>query len=425
MYPVHPACWHIFCQQHALLALNNPSTPDLDQVGAIFTSQEVEEEGRGLKVDWSVDYAGAENFWGDGWSWTEDIETSEVKEMLDQNPDLDFIVFDPEHKSLSRKLLQHPPGHAANLKLDNSLPFCPQDIFSRLPLEILNIIFGLLPTPSVRAVRLTSKLLASVPLENAFWRSRFDYPHELCHIPLSELASSHETHTLVDWKALGERLLSPLNAQEKGWRNRKRIIELTKRLVQKILSKDVTDNDARQQALQKPLTCLSSFSCSDQQAFSQERIHFDILRPASLGFCFQSRKSSPTIVGIVYGAHTGLSHLGKFDTNNTRYVTLAIGECVTGFIVGIAAEGLVGIKIIIASHDSQGMLREELVGSFEENVALGRLVPRAGPTAVGLQAGLSKVSSKLHYLLLCLYFTRMAISFQSALSRILKFPLRQ
>ena len=400
VYPMHPACWEIFCQQHAIIAVRNPSTPNLDYIGAILASQEVEEEGRGLQPDWAVDYAGAENFWGDGWSWTEDTETSAVRELLDETPDLDFIVFDPGHVSLPSSIIQHPPLLSTDSERKDSLSPKSEVIFSRLPIEILHMVFGFLPTPSVRAFRLSSRLIASVPLANTFWRSRFDFPHELSHVHLPKFLTSRRTNSPVDWKALRECLLSSLNRQNKYWQNRGRINALTTKLVHRVLAKDVISQDSQAQALQKRYVCRQSFSCSGQKIISQETVYFDApahdVRPKALGFTFQSRKLKPTIVGIAFSGPAGLSALGKFSANNAQYSTLGAGECLRGFIVGLAAEGFVGIKVIVGLNDSQDVLREQQFGSFEDNVALGRLLAQEGSTIVGLQTGHSKVSHEIH-----------------------------
>ena len=109
VYPMHPACWRIFCQQYALLATQTPTRPNLDALGAVFASQAVEKEGRGLQPDWTTDYAGVETFWGDGWAWTEDIETSEIGQLLDGNAEYDFLVLDPERIELPNTILRRPP----------------------------------------------------------------------------------------------------------------------------------------------------------------------------------------------------------------------------------------------------------------------------------------------------------------------------
>ena len=106
---MHPACWRLFCEQHALLATQTPTNPNLDALGAVFASQVVEEEGRGLQPDWTIDYVGAETFWGDGWAWTEDTRTSEIGQLLDVNEEYDFLVLDPERIELPNAILRHPP----------------------------------------------------------------------------------------------------------------------------------------------------------------------------------------------------------------------------------------------------------------------------------------------------------------------------
>ena len=396
MYPIHPACWNIFCQQYAAIAVENSSNPNLDHIGLVLTSQEVEEDGRGLHPDWTVDYAGAETFCSDGWSWTEDIDTSEIGEFLDYTSDLEFIVFDPDHMDLPTSIFADPPRLIANSKQNYPIPSRNQEIFSRLPIEILDMVLCFLPTSSIWAIRLASRFLASVPLTNNFWRSRFDFPHELCHVP-TEVLSSGKTDIPVDWKRLRERLLNSQLSEGQGWKNRRRIVNLTRKFVLRVLAQKESRDDFQAPTPTSTSSCLQSFSCWDQHTLTQESLNFDTAASGSgqrtLGFSFQSRKANPTIVGIAYSGYTGSSVLGRSHDPDGPSVKLGLEEQLIGFIVGIAANGLVGIKVIIGLVGSRDVLREESFGSFEGNVALGRLLPTTGSMVVGLQCGLSKASS--------------------------------
>lgn len=73
------------------------------------------------------------------------------------------------------------------------------DPSSCLPEEIHRSILVYLPTPSVQAVRLSSKRMATVGLGFAYWHSRFYFPNELCHIPLpSNLRTFQEDKRVID-----------------------------------------------------------------------------------------------------------------------------------------------------------------------------------------------------------------------------------
>lgn len=234
---MHPACWNIFLQNHAIYAIKNPLTPDLDLLGKIFTTQEVEEEGRGLRPDWIKDYAGPEWFWDDGWAYNDEPESSGVRVLLEESDKWDFLVANPESVTGLDGILDNPPLLPLGLqRLETPLPSKGDDFFSRLPQEILEEIFCLLPTSSVQAVRLASRVMAAVPLPVSYWHSRFKFPNELSHIRLSRVRFRGQINgQFVDWKNLCYRLLQPVGEQYRWWENRRRISTLTRELVQRLL----------------------------------------------------------------------------------------------------------------------------------------------------------------------------------------------
>ena len=403
----------------------------------------MEEDGRGLHPDWTIDYAGAEAFWCGGWSSIVEIDTSENAKFLDYTSDFDFIVFDPDHMDLPTSIFADPPLLVADSKQNYTIPSENQEIFSRLPIEIVDIVLCYLPTPSVWAIRLTSRLFASVPLTNNFWHSRFDFPHELCHVS-TEILSSGKTNLPVDWKGLRERLLNPQLPEGRGWKNRRRIVELTRKFVLRILAQKDSRDDFQAPTPISTSSSFQVFSCGYQSTLTQESLNFDTTASGSgqrtLGFTFQSWEVNPTIVGIaysgyagssvlgrshdpdspsvklglVYSEYAGSSVLGRSHDPDSPSVKLGLEEQLIGFIVGIAAEGLVGIKVIIGLTDSRDVLREESFGSFEGNVAFGRLLPITGSMVVGLRCGLSKASTDTLHVPLYLPYSREAKSLLSA-----------
>ena len=235
---MHAACWDIFLQNHALLATKNPLIPDLNLLGQIFASQELEGDGQGFKPTWTPDYGQAEIFHClDGWSYHEEPEASQVRGLSEEMDELDFIVCDPEKVRGFDDVLGNPP--VATYPLDEQGPplnrhGAKEEIFQKLPLEILQAVLCFLPTPSVRNLRLASRTLAAVGLNTEFWRSRFSFPNEVCHVTLPENIKS-KVRT-VDWNGLYSCLLHPTGEESKWWENRNRISTLTTRLVQKLLS---------------------------------------------------------------------------------------------------------------------------------------------------------------------------------------------
>lgn len=239
VYPVHPICWDIFLQNHALLAKEKASKPNLDTLGQLLASQNLEQgDGRGLRPNWTDDYLGPEQFWADGWLYHEEPEASEVAGVLDYTTEWDFLVYDPQISSLG-ELLVNPPllSNEQSSYVAQSTSNSKKD-FSHLPAEILLNILCFLPTASVHALRFASRAFASLYLNTTYWRSRFDYPNEFCHVrlPPSRLDGQPE-NSEIDWRTFCDRLVH-INKSQKGWQNRERILLLTSKLVQKFLLKD-------------------------------------------------------------------------------------------------------------------------------------------------------------------------------------------
>ena len=106
--------------------------------------------------------------------------------ILDWTTDYDYLVKNPNKVDEINEILGNPPTLSAeDASLQPTSKPRGQCIFSRLPEEILVQLFGFLPTSSVLAVRLASRTMASVLLASRFWRSRFNLPHELCHVRLT------------------------------------------------------------------------------------------------------------------------------------------------------------------------------------------------------------------------------------------------
>lgn len=114
------------------------------------------------------------------------------------------------------------------------------DPFSRLPPELLAEVLFLLPTASGQTVRLASRAMASISLSSSFWRSRFHFPNELCHITLPQRlqTTAQADNSALDWRRLCYRLL---HSTSKGWQNRKRIMTLNEKLVRMMLTQEDDD----------------------------------------------------------------------------------------------------------------------------------------------------------------------------------------
>ena len=266
---MHPICWDLFLQNFALAG---KSRPNLNTLGDLFTKQDIEYDdsgnGRscGMRPNWMPDhvYGEVELFWGDetsGWSYLEEPWASQIAWAAWDNPQLDYLVHDPAKLPDFRRYFQNPPlldptirqSTRATKGADGFLnPTSAADPFSVLPTEICIAIFCCLPTRSVNNLRLASRSMAVVYLTPAYWRSRFEWPNELCHIKTPVPLRGE-----VDWRLLCSQVLhsparvtefvqmSPSSpqllvspAEEQGVLNRRRILRLTQRLVERLLAID-------------------------------------------------------------------------------------------------------------------------------------------------------------------------------------------
>jgi hypothetical protein len=106
----------------------------------------------------------------------------------------------------------------------NKIP-CP-DIFAKLPLELRQMIFQLLPSPCVLRFKLASSVAAYSQLSGTFWASRFAEGFEFEHI--FEVKAAIPIHTTRNWKQL---YLNMCSMQDNpAIVNRARIFKLAKSL---------------------------------------------------------------------------------------------------------------------------------------------------------------------------------------------------
>ena len=360
-------------------------------LGHIFADSELEEKGRGLVPDWTGDYAGPEQFWDDGWTWSEDIDASIVAGLLEEKPEWDYLVSDPDISFELTQLMQHPPMVPSNILSLNPIRsnVDVKDDFSRLPEELLLDIMCLLPTTSLQNVRLASKVIASVPLGPSFWRSRFAYPNELCHIRLpAGFPRDYQSSTLsVDWREMCYRLLHLDDSrQPSSWKNRRRIVSLNSKLVQMMLSEG--SSQGRIDPVNR-LACHHSFSCCHQRVANTTSGRIPTSTPFTISTTFRPGKNGPFLSGLAFTGPDTRLELGFSDLLNAKSTIIRDSEHLMGFVLAMTAEGIVGIKAVIRMED--GKIREESSGRLEANVSKGLLCPAGGGPVECLTISLAKV----------------------------------
>ena len=337
------------------------------------------------------DYAGPEQFWDDGWTWNEDIDTSVVACMLEEKPEWNFLVSDPNVPRHLNELVQHIPLKSSITRS----PLFPQvrvgahDIFSRLPEELLLEIICFLPTASVQNARLASKVMAAVQLGTNFWLSRFAYPNELCHIqlPADFLRGCQADTSAVDWWDLCYRLLHPEDSRRSDWwKNRKRIISLNLKLVQMMLS---DDSRLGQIDSGDDLGCRHSFSCSGRKIANTTSGIIPASQALTMSASFRQGKNCQFLSGIAFTSPESSLELGFYGPVNAKSIDIGDSANLKGFVVGLTAEGIVGMTPVLGTSDGS-MIQEER-GDLEENTGKGLLLPADGTSVRGLTISLAKV----------------------------------
>ena len=238
IYLMHPRCWDILLQQYALAASPTQKSLDLNELAKVFLQIPLGRMGGGFTPDWTMYYGGPELFW-----WINGEE--DLGELFDDLPQWHFLQLDPGISCGFNKLFIDPPFRSTT-DMSARIPFTDDggDPFARLPEEVLTEILMLLPSASVRDLQLASRRMASVHLSSRYWRSRFEFPNELCHVTLPPAlkTSGQVGGQLVDWRRLCDQLLDPAGEKPGWWLNRKRITALNKQLVK---SMSLREGDGR------------------------------------------------------------------------------------------------------------------------------------------------------------------------------------
>lgn len=174
--PFHRACIALFCQQLG-------SEPDPNILYAAFKVLYAGDWEPALDIDYGIIKEYQDQYW----------PTKRGTEALVTNP-LSIAPFElfyslPRMASSASDTQGKAPVSAHSLH--------SSDCFGRLPPEILHLIMFYLDVPSVHRLRLSSRAVASVVLDGAFWKHhvRQDLPW-LFDLPVLEVNSSRAA---VDW----------------------------------------------------------------------------------------------------------------------------------------------------------------------------------------------------------------------------------
>ena len=342
-----------------------------------------------------------EQFWEDGWSWNEEPEASVVAGLLEESPEWDFLVCNPDSSRGFETLLANPPLQAATAESPHAISELTNvhDSFCRLPEELLLEIILLLPTASVQRLRLASRAIASVRLNTEFWRSRFMFPNEFCYIQLPPglLQTNQRDRPVVDWQQLCHRLLHPEKTTEpKSWQNRKRIASLNEKLVHQLLTEDAVGESAHSYG---NFMCHYSFSCPSQNVSSEASALLPNSSSASLTLSttFRSAKGTKYLSGISLASPEHSVEIGFYDPSTATDALVDHCSDIIGFFVIMNAEGIVTLAPLVNEQDLiRKMMKDGAVSDDYEHEAFanGILLPADRSRIRGIKIGLAKVSLK-------------------------------
>ncbi|KAI9679808.1 MAG: hypothetical protein M1817_004822 [Caeruleum heppii] len=404
-YPVHAACYNIL--QQLYLADTGHGELEANLLGEILTLQDVHLGGQFRKPDWSGNW-GEEAWFGAGWMDDEGVGADFDHEDLDETYRhlswLDFLARDPEDMTELEPLFRHPP--TTNLDPTGPVRFTTWTKAAserqqrlRLPPELWVQIMCLLSARCVRSLRLAVRAVAAIPLSQQWWLSRFDFPHELSHLPLpSQIIQDMDSSTSVDWPRFAARLLHPTSSPFPCWSNRKRILHVNRLLVRRltrfdriwhvtVVEDDVTpaqDDMARTKWYCVPhkhsdLMCRATFT---------DRVTVSSLR--SVAVSFVKAYGTPVMSGMTFSNGQDVIELGHCEPETAEKIELDAGSELIGLIIALDRIGVRGVKVLVRNCDEATVTRDATAGIFTrwEDVAQGTLIPSTPSQLRGFEANL-------------------------------------
>ena len=399
-FPIHSVCWEI-CRQEFLLWADEISLDNfVDQLGNMLSEQDFLENGRGLVPSWSGDYKGPEQFYDDGWTASDDyrpsIDESGVAQLLENAPEFEFLVCDPEDAEGFYDLFPHLPMAPNSEPQDaksalNSLEGA--DPFQKLPNELLLDILALLPSTAVCKARMASRCFANARLDDAFWRSRFDQPHELSHVDVSRLSTDqNDLASVIDYRQLYGRMIRAEGMPFRGWQNRKRISSLCHQLCSVLFQPQIP----AQLVHDDTSGAGDSLSCHKGKPSTTASLNLRSWTGKKVTAHFKSLRHSHYLIGLVFEESLGSVELGFRSKSDARCISLEPQETIQAIEVGLEERGIVVLALIIVNAHSG--LRTQSFGqpycdaSPDHPVMYGRLTPNDGPSVAGIELKFATVS---------------------------------
>jgi hypothetical protein len=371
-------------------SISTARPPGASEIGTFLSAQKTAGNGRGLNPTWSnIGYGGAEQFWRDSWPWLEEPVFSD-DEYSSRPYEWDFIICDSSNLECFDDTFCTPPvlpatTQSPSVGLDSDTTHGADfEMFSRLPVEVTENILSFLPTQCVYALRFASRTIASRGLSPRFWKSRFDYPHELNYIPLN-LLGTPSSEGQIDWKALYLKLLRPdadealmyMEKPDRSRRNRQRLTAIIRQFCEAVL-KD-SDHNSHKAVNNDPFSTFpfrkKTLSCNLPLVTGRNKIHFLSAAHANsineiVVSCEQMRdgKSVQILDGLEFhstsyptrclGRFHGESTCGSSDTHEIEE-----GRTLAGFYAGLSEEGFT--ELVLITQDENGNSNEQEVVDYQ------------------------------------------------------------
>ncbi|KAI9642829.1 hypothetical protein NHQ30_008562 [Ciborinia camelliae] len=405
VYPMHPVCLELLEQNYSSLARG--TTFNIDVLAKILASQDINVTGQGIKPDWSCGtYDGAEYLWLHGSDWMRRSAENIIPEL----EGYDYLVKDPASVQSFDNLLRSPPTREQieNAPSSQATAISPAytyatDCFAELPKELLIEIVCLLPTLDMRSFRSASRTIATLPLTQTYWRTRFDYPHELSHVHRDPSWALSEVHNgSIDWKFLYNTVLHAGGDDSAWFKNWNRIRSLTRKLAYEILEgqgisvqvRDFKSNDPCQKSIIRQSFFLPIPSVLDPTTVMfNEKFPLEEVRQISLTFKLSLTTKVPCLSGIAFHGMSEVKKLGACQGNNIKSAVIGQGHCLAGFILRIKSSGIIGVQIVVSDTTGLQNTMEPCLGSLTDKwykVGLGRLAALENSRIDGIQISISK-----------------------------------
>ena len=222
------------------------------------------------------------------------------------------------------------------------------------------------------AARLSIRSIAAVALGTWYWRSRFDFPHELCdlgtQLPPEELTRSQS----IDWRELC-RLLHGGDSLRKKL-NRRRIENIGHTIFDCLEERQAitcfTDEQKRYAnvTIHQTVTCSPS-ATSTQRALMEIGRSFSDVREVCV--VFHEHDDNMYLSGLTFALRDAKVQVGLTDKPIRKNVKIPLDVTVEALVFAVTPDGFVGLMICVSGgHDTLtlGQTTSDLTV-----VALGRL----------------------------------------------------